>query len=47
MSEQLKNAVQALIDISTQMNKSIIETQNKILTDYTERLNKVTYLFSF
>jgi hypothetical protein len=41
-TEQLKAAVQILLNVAESMNRSIIETQNKILADYTERITRLS-----
>lgn len=37
LTEQLKLAVSSLVETSTTMSRAIVDTQNKILTDYAER----------
>lgn len=38
LADQMKVAVSTLVEVSSTLSKNIIETQTKILNDYTERL---------
>jgi methionine synthase II (cobalamin-independent) len=46
-TEQLKGAVQTLLHMVENMNRSIIETQNKIVADYAERMARFASFFTF
>ncbi len=42
VSEQMRVAVSTLVEVSSTMSKNIIETQTKILNDYTERMTALS-----